>query len=211
VRHHPRITIANGTRVRHAGLAAVIVTLLIGASACGGSSSGGSSADPGVTLKAAVKLQDVGNVTAAKQLYLQVIKTQPSNYFAQYDLGVIAQNTGDSPGALSYYGAALTANPKYVPALYNEATIYAITDPVLAISIYRQVISLQPNAPTASLNLGLLEIKHNAPKRGVKDLAQAVADDSALLAQVPKHLRQLVQAVGASAPSTTATPTTSPS
>lgn len=198
----------------YAVLAGAIATVV---GACGGASSGGAkNAGPGATLAAALQLQQQGKLNEAKQLYLQVIKAQPKNYYAQYDLGVIAQTAGDNGGALSYYGAALTANPKYVPALYNEATIYATSDPTLAISTYRQVIALQPVAPTAELNLGLLEVKHGAPHKGVNDLAVAITQDPSLLAKVPKHLRTLVQTVASSAtsspsPSTSSDPSASTS
>ncbi len=212
--HHP----TRRSALRSAGWSLAVVAILAVATACGSGSSGGHKASPGTTLNAAIALEKKGDTSQAKQLFLQVIKAQPNNFYAQYDLGVIAQNAGDNPGALAYYGAALTANPKYVPALYNEATIYATSDPTLAISTYRQVIVLQPNAPTASLNLGLLEVKHGAPKRGVKDMALAVREDPTLLTQIPKHLRTLVKAVEnpASTPTKSSTPnpggtTTTPS
>lgn len=181
----------------------VVAAVVLGAglSACGGGSSGGKNVSPANTLAAAIQLQQQGKLDQAKQLYEQVVKAEPKNYYAQYDLGVIAQNSGDNQGALADYGAALTANPKYVPALYNEATIYAASDPTLAISTYRQVIALQPVAPTAELNLGLLEVKNGEPKKGVKDLSIAITQDASLVAKVPKHLRTLVQAVASSASS----------
>jgi tetratricopeptide (TPR) repeat protein len=184
------------------GILAVVVVLGV-ASACGGGSSSGTSANAATTLTAALKLQQEGKYSDAAQLYQQVIATQPGNLYAQYDLGVVRQATRDSVGALSAYGAALTINPKYVPALYNEATIYATTDPVLAISLYRQIVGLQPIAPTAYLNLGFLEIKHGAPKQGARDLATAVKQDSALLARVPKNLQALVTSLNSPAPTTT--------
>jgi tetratricopeptide (TPR) repeat protein len=200
--------------VRHAAMVGAALTLVAGLSACGGGSSG-DPATPAQTLSAALQLQQQGKLAQAKQLYEQVIAAQPGNVTAQYDLGVIAQQDGDNTGALADYGAALTANPRYVPALYNEATIYTTTDPVLAITTYRQVIALQPVAPTAELNLGLLEIKHQEPKKGVHDLAVAITQDPTLLSRIPAHLRVLVQAVagGTTTPSSspTATPTSTPS
>lgn len=189
-----------------AGIAALAVM-----SACGGSSSGGK-ASAGATFATALKLQQAGHLADAKQLYQQLIQTNPKNYLAQYNIGVIDQSSGDVNGALAAYGAALTAKPTYVPALYNEATIYGVTDPALAITTYRDVIKRQPIAATAYLNLGLLEVKHGSPKTGIHDLATAVEQDSSLLAQIPKHLRTLVESQLASSttsPSPTATATSS--
>jgi tetratricopeptide (TPR) repeat protein len=179
------------------------------AAGCGGGSSG-QSPNAATTLSAALKLQQQGKYDDAAQLYQQVIATQPNNLFAQYDLGVVRQATNNPVGALSAYGAALTINPKYVPALYNEATIYAVTDPVLAISLYREIVRLQPTAPTAYLNLGFLEIKHGAPKQGVSDLATAVKQDSSLLSRVPKNLQGVVAALNSPTPTNSATPQGSP-
>jgi tetratricopeptide (TPR) repeat protein len=197
-------------RVRTAGSTLAVITLLALATACGGGS-GGSTAAPAVTLSAGLKLQAAGNFGQAAQLYQQVIAAQPKNAFAQYDLGVVDQATSNSVGALAAYGAALTINPKYVPALYNEATIYTTSDPVLAISLYREIVVLQPIASTAYLNLGFLEIKNGEAKQGVHDLAVAIQQDSTLLARVPKHLQHLVSALAAPPASPSPTPSNTPS
>jgi tetratricopeptide (TPR) repeat protein len=204
---------ARGLRLRVVGSGLAVIAVLAVASACGGSSGGSSATTPAMTLTAALKLQAAGNLGQAAQLYQQVITAQPNNAYAHYDLGVVDQATSNPVGALAAYGAALTINPKYVPALYNEATIYTTTDPVLAISLYRQIIVIQPIASTAYLNLGFLEIKHGEAKQGVHDLAVAVQQDSALLARIPKHLQQLVSALAAppASPSQTPTPTNTPS
>jgi tetratricopeptide (TPR) repeat protein len=186
----------------------IAATLVAVASACGGGSSSNGAKNPTATFSAALQLQKQGKLSAAAQLYQQVITAEPTNVFARYDLGVVDQASNDPVGALQAYGEALTINPKYVPALYNEATIYATTDPISAISLYRQIVVLQPTAPTAYLNLGLLEIKHNAPKQGVSDLTTAVKQDSSLLTTLPKHLQGLVSALASPAPPST--PATSP-
>jgi tetratricopeptide (TPR) repeat protein len=182
----------------------IVVALAALATACGGGSNG-QSASPSMTINAGLKLQQQGKLTDAAALYQQVIAAQPGNLYAHYDLGVVEEELSNQVGALAAYGAALTINPKYVPALYNEATIYAKTDPVLAISLYRQIIALQANAPTAYLNLGFLEIQQGEPKQGLQGLSTAVSQDPTLLSRVPKHLQSAVKALAAP------TPTASPS
>jgi tetratricopeptide (TPR) repeat protein len=185
--------------------------------ACGSSGSDASK-DPKATLAAAVQLEQQGDLNDAAQLFNKVIAVQPNNYVALYDLGVISQTQHDPGTALNYYGRALKTDPRYVPALFNAATIYQTSNPALAISIYRKVISLQPHAPTAYLNLGKLEIAKHQAKRGVKDLATALTQDSSLLPQIPSHLRALVQsqilhaqrATQSPSGSTTASPSASP-
>jgi tetratricopeptide (TPR) repeat protein len=191
---------AEHSGARTAALAVAALALAAVVSACGDSSGSGGGADakpttPAGNLAAAILLQQQGKLGQAKDLYLKVITAQPSNYYAQYDLGVLAQHDGDDAHALTYYGAALAANPKYVPALYNEATIYAASNPALAIATYRRAIALQPSSPTAELNLGLLEVKNGEVHQGVQDLALAVSEDSALQSAIPKNLQSLVRAV----------------
>jgi tetratricopeptide (TPR) repeat protein len=195
--------------VRAAGTMLATVAVVTVVSGCSGSS-GGHTASPAVTLAAGLKLQQQGKLSEAAQLYQQVIAAQPNNLYAHYDLGVVEQDSADPVAALAAYGSALTINPKYVPALYNQATIYATTDAVLAISLYRQIVVLQPTAPTAYLNLGLLEVKHDAPRRGVADLAKAITQDPTLLSRVPKHLQTLVQGVAGPASSTSPSTSTTP-
>jgi tetratricopeptide (TPR) repeat protein len=185
-----------------------LVAVATAATACGG---GKHAASPAITLTAGLKLQQQGHLNEAAQLYQQVIAAQPSNLYAHYDLGVVDQDSGNLVGALAAYGAALTINPKYVPALYNDATIYTTTDPISAISLYRQITTLQPSAPTSYLNLGFLEIKNGAPKQGVRDLATAINQDSALFSRIPKNLQRLVDDVATSKRAASASPKATPS
>ena len=184
-----------------AGLVGALV--LMGAlTACGGSS-GGKAADANTLLQAGIKEQQKGDANAARQLFEQVLAKQPNNFYAHYNLGVLDQQAKDTASALREYGAALTINPNYVPALFNEATIFATTDAALAITTYRRVIALQPHAPTAFLNLGLLEAAHGELAQGIKDLNTALHQDPTLGPQIPPAL---LKKVGAYANSATPTP-----
>lgn len=193
--------------------AALLGTLALGAAtslaACGGGSSG--QASPNVLLNAAIAAEQAGNVTGAKQMFEEVLKKQPSSYLAHYNLGVMYQQARDSARALQEYGQALAINSGYVPALFNEATIFAQTDPALAITTYRHVIALQPKAPTAYLNLGLLEAAHGEELQGIKDLNTALHQDPALGPSVPKALLAKVGAYANGHPSTTSSQRTTSS
>lgn len=183
-----------------------MVTLLTAVTACG---SGGDSkaADANTLLAAGIKAQQQGNVDAARQLFEQVLAKQASNFYAHYNLGVLDQQAKDTASALREYGAALTINPNYVPAMFNEATIFALTDPSLAITTYRRVVALQPKSPTAYLNLGLLEAAHGEVPQGIKDLNTALHQDPSLGPQVPAPL---LKKVGAYANGASPTPSASP-
>ena len=189
---------------RHvAGLLSAL--MLTGALAACGGSSGGKAADANTLLQAGIKMQQKGDSNAARQLFEQVLAKQPNNFYAHYNLGVLDQQAKDNASALREYGAALTINPDYVPALFNEATIFATTDAELAITTYRKVILLQPKAPTAYLNLGLLEAAHGEMAQGIKDLNTALHQDPTLGPQVPPALLKKVGAYANSAPSPTPT------
>ena len=174
--------------------------------ACGGSS-GGKAADANTLLQAGIKEQQKGDSNAARQLFEQVLAKQPNNFYAHYNLGVLDQQAKDNASALREYGAALTINPDYVPALFNEATIFATTDAELAITTYRKVILLQPKSPTAYLNLGLLEAAHGEMAQGIKDLNTALHQDPSLGTQVPPALLKKVGAYANSGANSSPAPT----
>lgn len=190
-----------------AGIAVMGILVTAG---CGGRSGGGK-ASVGSELAAAIQLQQQGKLAAAEALYLKITKAQPSNYFAQYDLGVIAQGRDELTQALTYYGAALTANPRYVPAMFNQATILSQSDPSNAIALYKRVIALQPVAPTAYLNLGLLENGQGQVKQGTRDIVTAIKQDPTLINKVPKGLRGLILAKVAASRGGGGSPSATPS
>jgi len=170
-------------------------------SACGTGQSAGS---PAATLERAVQLQRGGHLADAQQLYNTVLSAQPNNVYALYDLGSIEQAQGQTTQALNHYAKALQQNPQYVPALYSEAVIYAAGDPVLAITLYRQIVQLDPTQAGAQLSLGLLEASRGHRAKGIKDLAAATASDPSLAARVPRKLRSAVKAARSGAATPTA-------
>jgi tetratricopeptide (TPR) repeat protein len=197
---------------RVAATAVALAIMVAGVASCAGSGSGGSqNANAATLLAAGIKAQQQGDLNAARQLYEQVVVKQSGNVYAHYNLGVIAQAQKDPQTALREYGAALTANPNYVPALFNEATIYAVTNPTLAIATYRQIVKLQPNAPTAYLNLGLLEAQTGQMAVAIRDLSTALHQDPALGKGLPKRLLNKVGQAANASGGASASASTSPS
>jgi Tfp pilus assembly protein PilF len=127
---------------------------------------------------------------AAEQLFLQVIKHDPHNFIAYYNLGVAYQAQHDTRGALSAYAKAQALDENFVPVIFNRAVLYSRTDPQLAMFLYRKAIALQHDSPTAYLNLGLLEASQGAQLRmqAKKDLAMAIKLDPSLASHIPGSL-----------------------
>jgi tetratricopeptide (TPR) repeat protein len=144
-----------------------------------------------VLIGAGLDLLRQGNSSAAQQLFEQAIAREPGNPVGHYDLGVVLQGIGDQPDALRQYRLAVASDPQYTPALFNEAVLLAPHDPALAIFTYHRILTIKPNAPTALLNLGLLEANTGYPRRVVLlALRRAVALDPKLKREVPPALRR---------------------
>jgi Tfp pilus assembly protein PilF len=135
-----------------------------------------------------------GNTNAAQQLFQQATEKNPDNAIGYYDMGVAYQQGGRTTQALQSYREAVGHDSRYVPALYNEATIVTTTDAAQAMVLYRRVIAIQPDAPTALLNLGLLEATANQTKQAIADLRQAIKLEPSLASRVPVSLRETAQA-----------------
>ena len=172
-----------------------LVAFVAGLALAGCGSSSGASAAPGTTGTAAQLVQaglaatTSGNDDAAVAAFRGSVTKDAGNLLAHYNLGVIYQKRGLASAALSEYAAALATNPKYVPALYNSATLLAVTNPALAAVTYQQVLALQPKNAAANLNLGLLEVQLKQPDAARQHLATAVALDPKLLPRVPAAYR----------------------
>jgi tetratricopeptide (TPR) repeat protein len=171
-------------------------------SGLGACSSGHSSASPpttrpasfGTLIDAGTLLLRQGNTNAAQQLFQQATQRNPGNAVGYYDLGVVYQHESQTAQALQSYRQAEGVDPRYVPALYNEATIITSSSASQAMALYRRIIAIQPDAPTALLNLGLLEATADLTADAVSDLRQAVKLDPSMESKVPASLKAEVPA-----------------
>jgi tetratricopeptide (TPR) repeat protein len=131
-------------------------------------------------LQAGLTQMGKKNWSAATTSFRHVLAISPGNLYANYDLGVIAQNTGRSAAAISYYNKALAVNAAYTSALYNEAILLETSHPQQAIVMYKKVIKVDPKAATAYLRLALLQDEAGDSTDAKANDAKAVSLDRAL-------------------------------
>ena len=118
--------------------------------------------------------------SAATTSFQKVLAIDPSNFYADYDLGWIAQSRGSSNEALSYYKRCLAANASYTPAMYNEAILLETSDPQQAIGVYQKIVNIDPRASTAYLRLALVQAEQGDMTDAMANHAKAVSIDHAL-------------------------------
>jgi tetratricopeptide (TPR) repeat protein len=70
-------------------------------------------------LNAGLAEQREGHAVAAEEDYAVVLSLDPSNEFARYDLGVLAQEAGRTNEAISLYQEVLREDPNFAPAKQN--------------------------------------------------------------------------------------------
>jgi Tfp pilus assembly protein PilF len=175
---------------------AFVVLVALALAGCGGSGTTASTSDStpkasfSALIGAGMHLLRQGNASGAQQVFAQAVGRKPVNPVGHYDLGVALQREGHLREALRQYRLALARDPRYTPALFNEAVLVAPHDPALAIFYYRHIVAIRPNSSTAFLNLGLLQAATGWPRRLVlRSLRRAVSLDPRLRAHIPARLR----------------------
>jgi Tfp pilus assembly protein PilF len=173
---------------RHTGWIAVC-TLAVVAFLATGCSKNNSSATPTSTadqlVAAGLAAQQQGQIDKAKQDYQAAIAQDPNNKYAYYDLGVIYQQAKDSTDASTNYRRALLIDPNFKSALFNMAVLETSSNPQGAISLYQQLLQLNPNDANVNFNLGLLLIAQGQSTQGHADLSKALQVDPSLSSRLP--------------------------
>ncbi len=165
----------------------VAATCGIVLASCGGNGSSASPVNP--KLSEGIRAEESGNSALAVSDFLAVVKADPTDNVAWYDLGVIAHQAGQDPQAVKDYRAALAAHPNYFPALYNLAVLESGSNPAGAVALYRRAISAEPKNGAAHLNLGFLLRSLGKGAAGTEEITKAVSLDPALASRVPAGTR----------------------
>jgi Tfp pilus assembly protein PilF len=178
-------------------LAAAVLTcaVALGAAACSddGSGSGPSSSASGQKqadqlVRSGIEQLDDGQTEAAQATFEKVLGIDSDNAYAHYNLGLIAQQAGDTDEALKQYDAALAAQPTFASALYNKAILTESTDLSAAVSLYRQAIVAEPGNAPAHMRLGFALLHLGQQTEGEKQLAAGIQlDPSMANVQAPSY------------------------
>ena len=166
---------------RGAGFAVLAVVLAVVLAACSTSTK----VDPNVSLSKALADYFAGNVSLAKSEIQAIVKTDPNNKYAWYDLGVIAQGNGDSSGASSDYMRSIAIDPVFESPLYNLGVLrFQAGNIDDAIKYLTRAVAVNSQDANAHWNLGLALARKVIPKDNIeatKQLNLALKLDPALI------------------------------
>ncbi|MEU2432570.1 tetratricopeptide repeat protein [Streptomyces sp. NPDC007861] len=127
--------------------------------------------------------------TGAAGTFRDVVELDPGNKLAWYNLGVIAQRDGRKTEARAAYEKALKTDPKFTPALFNEAVLVESSEPDRAITLLKRAVAADPKASTAYLHLGQVLAKEDRDDEAGDAFRRAVAADPALHPFVPEPFK----------------------
>ena len=131
-------------------------------------------------LQTGLTQTDKKNWSAATTTFKKVLAISPTNVYADYDLGWIAQSRGNSSEAISYYTKCLAANAAYTPAMYNEAILLESAHPQQAIAMYQKIVRVDSKASSAYLRMALVQAEQGETAAAKANDAKAVSIDPAL-------------------------------
>lgn len=138
-----------------------------------------------------VAAQKAGRTAEAQKLYEEVLRNDPNNKLANFNLGVAAHAAGDTAKAETLYVKSLQSDPDFLPALFNLAILQENTGRnEESAETYRRLLEKYPDNGPAHLNYGFLLVqKLNNPDEGRAEFSKAVELDPGLAARIPADMR----------------------
>ena len=132
----------------------------------------------GQLITAGLKAESAGNTQGALSDFQTAAADDPTDAFAYYDIGVIYQTKLNEPTqAAAAYQKALSGRLHLQAGTVQPGDPRHSTNPAQAISLYRQILNINPNDANTLFNLGLLLIGQNQSAQGHADLAKAIMLD----------------------------------
>ena len=179
--------------VRACAVLGTVLTLGAGLQGCGADDrSDGAVADASSATATADLLAEAldenakGNSAAARKKFQELLRQDPANKLAAYNLGVLAQQAGDLREARSKYELTLNLDPAYEPALYNFAILTNQEgDAKGAVALYERAIKADPRDANAHYNLGLLLRRLGDEQRSELAIGEALKLDPSLKPPAP--------------------------
>ncbi|WP_110206690.1 tetratricopeptide repeat protein [Nocardioides daejeonensis] len=168
-------------------LLAVVLSVALVASGCSGDDKEAKDGPAPVSASAVETLVSTGanqlaagEVEAARGTFASVLTLDPSNLLAHYNLGLIAQQDGDTATAIKEYDAALATDPAYGPALFNKAILLEKTDLEEAVALYQLAAEAQPEFAPTQMRLGFALVHLGRVEEGEKHLARGLKLDPSM-------------------------------
>ncbi len=159
---------------------ALLLLLVAVLAGCGGGKSDAEKASE--ALSEGIAAHNAGQLDRARELYLEVLRLDPRNKFAYYNLGLISQTTGGMADAENHYRIALGIDPAFVAAQFNLAILKRDTGQYQeAVDLFRSVTTLEPENAAAYYNMGIVLRALGSAAEGDAAIGQA----RALNAQLP--------------------------
>jgi len=109
-----------------------------------------------------------------------VIGIDPDNVYGHYNLGVIAQDSGQEKAALKEYDAALAADDDFAPALYNKGILTESSDLEAAVDLYQKAVEADPKMAAAFMRLGFALLHLGRTDEGEEALGKGLALDPSM-------------------------------
>lgn len=123
---------------------------------------------------------EAGDLEKAGRTFEAVLLLEPDNAYAHYNLGFVAQQSGDAATAIGEYSEAISSDPELAPALYNLGLLTEDADLEASVDLYRRVIAVKPDDAATHMRLGfaLRHLGHEAEAE--ESLAKGIELDPAM-------------------------------
>ena len=154
----------------------------LGLAACGGPSAAQTASQELNAGIAAQKAHDYGTATTD---YEKVLKAEPKNKYALYDLGDVEQFEGQDAAAATHYLKALAVDPNFELAIFNLGVLSQATHPAIARTLFEQALRIDPRDSFAHLHLGKVLIALGLKKQGDQQIRKAIQLNPSLASQAP--------------------------
>jgi tetratricopeptide (TPR) repeat protein len=125
-------------------------------------------------LTSGIAAQRAGDYAIAAADYAKILKTEPKNVYALYDLGDVEQFQHKTSAAMQRYNEVLAIDPRFENALYNMAILESQSNPTAAKALFLQVVAESPSDAVARLNLGNVLLGLGETKQANAQIAQAI-------------------------------------